>query len=217
MYPMSTPIVKFHCPFVGLCGCRDGGGNGLTRSSLITHLRDRHCNGDAQEITKQTLTTNLDVFVEAETTFRRMGIWLCGVCFKTHALRSKCKHGPGSSFVEPPDVGDGVVRYVLYGFPKPQAPSSGPSELVVTVVQDQGFTVALLDRLLSKRLRTVKSIPPKCRLGFSRALKGALDKVSSTPSDLSAWIALLVLPLCLLKTFSPRSNTERRSVTRRQR
>ncbi|GKC38925.1 putative reverse transcriptase domain-containing protein [Tanacetum coccineum] len=40
-----------------------------------------------------------------------------------------------------------------------------------------GFTLTLLDRLLSKGLRTVKSIPPKSRLGFSRVLKGALDKL----------------------------------------
>ena len=93
VHPMSTPIVKFHCPFVGLCGCQDGGGNGLTRSSLLTHLRDHHCNGDAREVTKQALTTNLDVFVEAETTFRRMGIWLCGVCFMTNTLWSTFSGG----------------------------------------------------------------------------------------------------------------------------
>ncbi|GJW81368.1 ribonuclease H-like domain-containing protein [Tanacetum coccineum] len=30
-----------------LSGCHYGGGNGFTKTSLITHLRDRHCNGDA--------------------------------------------------------------------------------------------------------------------------------------------------------------------------
>ncbi|GJR77885.1 hypothetical protein Tco_0090250 [Tanacetum coccineum] len=48
------------------------------QNSLITHLRDRHCNGDAQVITKQTLTINLDVFKAAEVTFKRMGHWLFG-------------------------------------------------------------------------------------------------------------------------------------------
>ncbi|GJX16332.1 hypothetical protein Tco_0217164 [Tanacetum coccineum] len=33
--------------------------------------------------------------------------------------------------------------------------------------------------------RTVKSIPPKCHLGFSRVLKGALDKVICKPDDIS--------------------------------
>ncbi|GKA62621.1 reverse transcriptase domain-containing protein [Tanacetum coccineum] len=71
--------------------------------------------------------------------------------------------------------------------------------------------------LFSKGLRTVKSIPPKCRLGFSRVLKGALDKVVCKPDDISCWVSLLVLPLCLLKTFCPRSNLECKSANKRQR
>ncbi|GJR40673.1 putative reverse transcriptase domain-containing protein [Tanacetum coccineum] len=212
------PIIRFHCPFVGLSGCHDGSGNGLTKSSLITHLRDRHCNVDAQAITKQSLTTNLAVFEEAEVTFKRMGVWLCGVCFKTHTLRSKCRHG-SSDFVPPPDCGDGIVRFVLYDLTKPSFPSSSvPLDHVDVLGQNVhgGFTLTLLDHLLSKGLRTVKSIPPKCRLGFSRVLKGALDKVICTPDDISCWVSLLVLPICLLKTFRPRSNLECKSASKRQ-
>ena len=92
-------IVRFHCPFVGLCGCHDGRGNGLTKTSLITHLRDRHFNDEVLAITKHSLVTSLVVFEAAHVTFKRMGIWLCGVCFRTHSLRSKCRHGNGSDFV----------------------------------------------------------------------------------------------------------------------
>nr|GEV73584.1 hypothetical protein [Tanacetum cinerariifolium] len=53
-----------------------------------------------------------------------MGIWLCGGCFKTHSLRSKCRHGKGSHFVSPPDCDDGVVRFVFYDLTKPHVPSS---------------------------------------------------------------------------------------------
>ncbi|GJX27002.1 hypothetical protein Tco_0233298 [Tanacetum coccineum] len=49
-----------------VCGCHDGGGNGLTKTSLITHLRDRHCNGEAQAITKHSLLNDLVVFERAE-------------------------------------------------------------------------------------------------------------------------------------------------------
>ncbi|GJX35268.1 hypothetical protein Tco_0246825, partial [Tanacetum coccineum] len=49
---------------------------------------------------------------------------------------------------------------------------------------------------------------PSSVLGFSRALKEALDKVIFKPNDISCWVSLLVLPLCLLKTFSLRSNLE---------
>ncbi|GJT32154.1 hypothetical protein Tco_0922573 [Tanacetum coccineum] len=147
-------VVRFHCPFVGLSGCQDGGGNGLTKTSLITHLRDRHCNGDAQVITRQSLSTNLAVFEEAE----------------------------GSDFVSPPDCGDGVVRFVLYNLTKPHVPSS------------------------SEQLDHVDDL----------VLKEALDKVICTPDDISCWVSLLVLPLCLLKTFNPRSNLECKSSIKRQ-
>ncbi|GKA04206.1 hypothetical protein Tco_0676987, partial [Tanacetum coccineum] len=175
-------VMRFHCPFVGLSGFQDGGGNGLTKTSLITHLHDHHCNGNAQVITRQSLSTNLVIFEEAE----------------------------GSDFVSPPDCGDGVVRFVLYDLTKPHVPSSSEQldhvdDLVQ--VQHEGFTLALLDSLFSKGLRTVKSIPPKCRLGFSRVFKEALDKVICTHDDISCWVSLLVLPLCLLKTFRPMSGS----------
>ncbi|GJV65073.1 hypothetical protein Tco_1475901 [Tanacetum coccineum] len=213
---ISVVVSLFRLQF--LSGCHDSSGNRLTKSSLITHLRDRHCNVDAQAITKQSLTTNLVFFEEAEVTFKRIGVWLCRVCFKTHTLRSKCRHG-SSNFVPPPDCGDGIVKFVLYDLTKPSFPSSSvPLDHVDVLGQDVhgGFTLTLFDHLLSKGLRTVKSIPPKCRLGFSRVLKGALDKVICTPDDISCWVSLLVLPICLLKTFRPRSNLECKSASKRQ-
>ncbi|GKB62567.1 hypothetical protein Tco_0918753 [Tanacetum coccineum] len=75
--------------------CLDGGGNGLTKTSLITHLRDQHCSGEAQAITKHSLVTDLVIFERAE----------------------------GSDFMSPPDSGDGVVRFVLYDLIRPQVPS----------------------------------------------------------------------------------------------
>nr|GEW32533.1 hypothetical protein [Tanacetum cinerariifolium] len=62
----SMAIVRFHCPFPGLSGCHDGGGNRLTKTFLITHLCDRHCNDDAQATTKHVILTHLVVFERAE-------------------------------------------------------------------------------------------------------------------------------------------------------
>ncbi|GKA98975.1 putative reverse transcriptase domain-containing protein [Tanacetum coccineum] len=56
---LGMVVVHFHCPFVGLSGFQDGGRNGLAKTLLITHLHDRHCNGDVQAITRQSLSTNL--------------------------------------------------------------------------------------------------------------------------------------------------------------
>ncbi|GJV39914.1 hypothetical protein Tco_1418354 [Tanacetum coccineum] len=120
------------------------------------------------------------------------------------------REAEGSDFVSPLDCGDGVVRFVLYDLTKPHVPSSleqldDVDDLVQ--VQHGGFSLALLDSLFLKGLCTVKSITLKCRLGFSRVLKEALDKVICTPDDISCWVSLLVLPLCLLKTFRPRSGS----------
>nr|GEV05717.1 hypothetical protein [Tanacetum cinerariifolium] len=149
----------------------------------------------------------------AELTLKRMGIWLCGACFKTHTPRSKCRHGTG--FVPPPDNGDGIVRFVLYDLTRPPAPSCSQLDQVDDLfpIQHDGFTLSLLDSLYSNG----KSIPSKCRLCFSRVLKGALDKVVCKSDDISYWVSLLVLPLCLLKTFCPRSNLECKSANKQQR
>ncbi|GJV82364.1 hypothetical protein Tco_1522262 [Tanacetum coccineum] len=158
-----------------------------SRAYLITHLRDRHCSGEVQAITKNSLLTDLVVFERAELILYR-----------------------------PPILG---IRFVIYDLTKPLAPSCSQLDHVDGLLLDQhdGFTLSLLDSLLSKGLRTVKSIPLKCRLGFSRVLKGALDKVICKPDDVSCWVSLLVLPLCLLKTFCPRSNLECKSANKRQR
>ncbi|GJU00320.1 hypothetical protein Tco_1110658, partial [Tanacetum coccineum] len=118
-----------------LCGCQDGSGNGLTKTYLITNLRDRHCKGEAQAITKHALLTHLVIFE-----------------------RTELDH-----------VGD-----LMHAEP-------------------DGFTLSVLDRLFSKGSHTVKSIPPKCRLGFSRVLRVALDKVICKPDDVSCWVSFFQL------------------------
>ncbi|GJS58737.1 hypothetical protein Tco_0653521 [Tanacetum coccineum] len=46
---------------------------------------------------------------------------------------------------------------------------------------------------------------------------GALNTVIHKPDDISCWVSLLALPLCLLKTFFSRSNLECKSAIKRQR
>nr|GEX98100.1 hypothetical protein [Tanacetum cinerariifolium] len=75
----------------------------------------------------------------------------------TNTFRAKCRHGNGSDFVPPPDGGDGVFRFMIYDLAKPQAPPcSKQFEHVDDGVSDLhgGFTLALLDILFSKGLRT---------------------------------------------------------------
>ncbi|GJW79511.1 putative reverse transcriptase domain-containing protein [Tanacetum coccineum] len=76
--------------------------------------------------------------------------------------------------------------------------------------------LSLTDCFLKGCARSNPSLPGVL-WGFSQVLKGALDKVISTPDDISCWVNLLVLPLYLLKTFCPRSNIDCKSGIKRQR
>ena len=78
------------------------------------------------------------------------------------------------------------------------------------------YDLTLLDRVFSKKLRTVKRIPPRARLGFAKLFRGALDKVIACPGDLSAWVQLLILPSCVLSTFVPTNRAQRRSGERKR-
>nr|GEW54961.1 ribonuclease H-like domain-containing protein [Tanacetum cinerariifolium] len=147
----GCPTTRYYFPFVGFSGCHDGGGNEFTKTSLITYLRGRHCNGDAHVITKQFVTTNLLVFEAAEITFKR-----------------------GFNFVPPSYCGDGEVRFVLYDLTKPQIPSSTvqlnhTDELVID--EHIGFTLPLLDIFLSKELRMVKSSLSASTPRYSNAIR----------------------------------------------
>ncbi|GKB69721.1 hypothetical protein Tco_0931133 [Tanacetum coccineum] len=77
--------------------------------------------------------------------------------------------------------------------------------------------VAIMVVVVVSPSSSVRQIPPpKCRLGFSLVLRVALDKVICKPDDVACWVSLLVLPLCLLKTFNPRSNLECKSDNKRR-
>ncbi|XP_074289367.1 uncharacterized protein LOC141614521 [Silene latifolia] len=71
-------LVRFHCPFSSLHACPDGFGKGLTKAAWQKHFQVQHCHGGDLELTRQTLVDSLTVFSNAESTLKRMGLWLCG-------------------------------------------------------------------------------------------------------------------------------------------
>ncbi|GKA54974.1 hypothetical protein Tco_0753923 [Tanacetum coccineum] len=93
----------------------------------------------------------------------------------------------GSDFVPPPDNGDGIVRFVRHDLIKPPVPSGSQLDHVGDLMHAEP------DALL-------------CPV--------ALDKVICKPNDVACWVSLLVLPLCLLKTFNPGSNLECKSTNK---
>lgn len=70
--------------------------------------------------------------------------------------------------------------------------------------------------VFQKRFTTIASIPPPCGLNFSRTLKAALDKVLTNPKELSAWLHLLMLPICTLNLYMPKCSKEERSGVRKK-
>lgn len=73
----------------------------------------------------------------------------------------------------------------------------------------------LLSTVLHRQFTTVTCIPHQCRLALSRALKTFLDRVIVIPDNLSAWLRLILLPICTLSLFKPRSAAEEKSGNRK--
>ncbi|KAJ0559236.1 hypothetical protein HanRHA438_Chr06g0250551 [Helianthus annuus] len=74
-------------------------------------------------------------------------------------------------------------------------------ENVDTSSEELGVDIALLDRVFSLPIKTVKSIPLSCRMAFAQVLTAALDKVVAMPDSVEAWVRLLILPRCTLRVF----------------
>ncbi|XP_026391995.1 uncharacterized protein LOC113287447 [Papaver somniferum] len=107
---------------------------------------------------------------------------------------------------------------LIYGTAKPQpqhalnaADDSTPIDETVGTL-----TVEMLDLIFQRKIPTTVSIPPPCRLQFSRALKSSLDNVIAKPLDLYAWLNLLLLPVCTLNLYMPKNSSEERSGVRKK-
>nr|GEZ02886.1 hypothetical protein [Tanacetum cinerariifolium] len=177
--------------FGGLCGCHDGGGNGLTKTSLITHLRDRHCNSEAQATTKHSLLNDLVVFERAkeECIINAIRSWSvpCGSLQLVKEILAESS--PPMLVVDEGDLDlskrnlkqcirkiyDGHYTAVMRVLSSSSVAPNNDATL-------QELKAKHPFKLFSKGLHTVKSIPPKCCLGFSQVLKGVLDKEEKVPT-----------------------------------
>lgn len=111
----------------------------------------------------------------------------------------------------------GTQIFLIFGIDRHVAVDSHPVvDVVEHPVESLGIYLELLDMLYQKQITTISNIPPPCRLNFSRALKTALDKILAKPTDLSAWIQLLLLPICTLSLYIPKNTSEERSGTRKK-
>ncbi|XP_026457446.1 uncharacterized protein LOC113358136 [Papaver somniferum] len=140
-----------------------------------------------------------------------MQMWLCIQCLHIHAWNKAC-----TSKSHPSDV---IADFLIHGVTKPHIDAlSNNMESGSTYTNDAsvGLTLDMLDTVFQRRITTIASIPPPCRLQFSRTLKAALDKVLAKPGDLQAWIQLLFLPTCTLNLYAPKCPIDERSGTRKK-
>ncbi|KAL8137596.1 hypothetical protein V2J09_003597 [Rumex salicifolius] len=124
-------------------------------------------------------------------------------------LLQNCKHTNGD-VVLAPSVGDAAIM----GIPKLDVLVRGIgidgvgssfdacSQMPLAGDNPVGFDIFFLNVFFSKKLRIVKSIPPKLRLSFARVFCSALDLVLARPGDGHFTVAIKVLtssgiaPLC---------------------
>ena len=134
---MQVPKDRFLCPFVSLHNCPHGGGRGLVRTAFLRHFKDRHGSGIAAADTCSLLSSSPAVYVAAEATFRRLNVWLCGVCCSLHTLRSPCRH-PDGVVVSPPDDDDGNALFFIFNIDCPVLPPTAPGSVLLSPVSLNG-------------------------------------------------------------------------------
>lgn len=139
---------------------------------------------------------------------------------RTYAWRKPCRnHLPAEVIARP--YNDGNADFLIHGVEKPSTSGFGATASAESVQSNIAadttcLSVEMLNQILQKHTPTIVSIPPSCRLNFSRTLKSALDNVIAKPRDLSFLLQLLLLPVCALNLYVPKCSVEERSGTRKK-
>lgn len=207
-------------PFKGFDGCKNGvRGRDLVRSSFFKHLNDMHIvNGEENDRCRDKIQNNGIVYALWEQTLSQLKMWLCTKCMHLQTWKKCCRSHDGYVISAPFNGVD--ADFLIHGVTKPEeASASVHVSIVDNVVLNNSVQVVgveLLDIVFQAQLHTVRHIPTKCRLSFSRTFKHTLDKVILSPLDVSAWIQLLLFPKCVLRNYTPKSNAEIRSGMRKK-
>lgn len=204
----------FQCPFRGFDGFRNGaGGRGLGKAYLIQHLRDKHfVYGSENDRCRQRIATNHEIYKAWEDVLSQLRMWLCTECMLLRAWRRPCKSHAGVGLLGPLNSKDVDLLVNVIMCPPPTSVSIADDNDVPLL---PCLDVELLNKVFQQHIQTIKNIPLKCKLQFSRVLKYALDKVRANPGDVSVWIQLLLLPVCTLHLYIPKSSSEEKSGNRR--
>lgn len=225
----SLGAFRISYPLQGHEGCSGGNVKGFTKKYFIDHLGTRHFNTDVLKASYiARIASDFSLFSIFDQALHQAGIWICGECFCTHTFSTNYKHVGGDVVLAP-----SFDEVAIYGIHMPLRPAlnsvegsvvdesvgtlgvekvaEGAASVMPPLSVESNFDLNLLDRVFTKKLRTVKCIPPRARLGFAKLFRRMMDKVLARQGDLSAWVQLFILPSCVLSTFVPTNRAQRRT------
>ncbi|XP_026457873.1 uncharacterized protein LOC113358495 [Papaver somniferum] len=177
--PTVSHSGKVPCPFKDFDGCGGGvRGGGYAKSAIYKHLTDKHFPSvEAKDVCRERIQTNVACFGAWESTLACMQIWLCIKCLQIHSWKKKTcmdKSHP-ADIVAGPLKGNNGAYFLIHGTSKPATYTVEP-DVCNHDNHAIELTVEMYHLAFLKRVTTIVSIPPQCRLQFSRVLKAALDK-----------------------------------------
>lgn len=218
---VSQNASKFlRCPFKGFDACKNGvRGRGLVRSSFSKHFNDQHLvNGKETDRCRDRIRSNGAVYALWEETLVQLRMWMCTKCMHLQSWKKCCRSHEGDVISAP--FNGMNADFLIHNVTKPvEVSASIPvynNDNVEHSNSVQALDVELLDKVFQAQLHTIRHIPTKCRLSFSRTFKQTMDKVILSPLDISAWIQLLLFPICVLSNYPPKSSAEGRSGMRKK-
>ncbi|KAL6515426.1 hypothetical protein OROHE_018460 [Orobanche hederae] len=213
------------CPFKNVYSCGNGvNGRGYAGGPIMHHLQAKHSFTKDNAHCRALIADDITVFSAWEGLLQQLQLWLCTRCMTLHTWKSPCKgKGVHCDTIVGPFNGSSA-DFLLHGIDRPAATFSpavvevlpaSHDDKVLTVEalsakamydEELSLTPNLLCAIFQRSFHTVASIPHKCRLSFSRSLKVCLDYVLSKPSDIVAWIRLILLPICTLVRYRPKAD-----------
>lgn len=101
-------------------------------------------------------------------------MWLCVECMKVQSWKRPCLPHNGDILVGP--FNGRNADFLIHGIEKPETVvDSSMTDMDETSDASMGLSLDILDLIYKNQITTIVSIPPPCRLNFSRTLKTVLE------------------------------------------
>lgn len=154
--------------------------------------------------------SDLCSFTSLDVLLKKAGIMLCGECMRTHSFSNNYKHANDLGILSPTSGNDAIlsILFPLTSIYVSRAADGAPLSGSTSGCFSPSFDVELLEHVILKPFWMLKNILLRRSLGVPRVFFHALDIVLPYPSDLSAWVQLLILPCCVFGNSLPKTRSE---------